>query len=185
MPRIIANLNLNAPLQVSGSAGTSGQVLTSAGANQIPTWSAPGSHTVIGSVAFSGSSPSFTSIPQTYRRLYATIVFTNTTGFSGALTYTVNGVGTGFSRFQPGVSTSFTTSAAAAAPLTLPATPPIPSDSYWVEINNYTASGSRSIASGSIYTFGNVIPSAVTSFAFTASTSFGSSAGTAILYGVK
>jgi hypothetical protein len=184
MPRIIGELNLNAPLQASGSVGTSGQVLASAGAGQVPRWQAPSSHTLIASSSFT-SAPSFTSIPQTYKNLYAVIVFTNTATFSGALTYTVNGVGTGFSRFQPGVSTSFTTSASANAPLTLPATPPVPSDSYWVEINNYTASGSRSIASGSIYTFGNVIPSAVTSFAFAASTSWGSSAGTAYLYGVN
>lgn len=175
-----------APMLVNGSAGTSGQVLTSAGAGATPTWqtASGSSFTLIASSSFT-SAPSFTSIPQTYKSLYAVIVFTNTAPFSGSLNYTINGVGTGFSRFQPGVSTTFTTNATAAPPLTLPSTPPTPSDSYWVQVNNYTASASRSIASGSIYTFGNVISSPVTSLAFTASTSWGTSAGTAYLYGVN
>lgn len=181
-------LNLStasAPLQVQNSAGTAGQVLTSAGAGVTPTWTTPAAHTLIASINFNGSAPSFTSIPQTFKKLYAVIIFSNTTGFSGALTYTVNGAGTGFSRFQPGVSTSFTTSAGAAAPLTLPTIPPVPNDSHWVEINNYTQPNSRSIGSGTIYTFGNLIPAVVTSFAFAASTAWGSSVGTAFLYGVN
>jgi hypothetical protein len=174
-----------APLSVNGLTGTSGQVLTSAGAGNTPTWSVPSSHQVIASVTFSGSAPSFTSIPQTYKRLYATIVFTGTVSFSGSLQYTVNGIGTGFSRFQPGVSSAFTNNATAAANLTLVSTPPVPSDSYWVEINNYTATASRSIGSGSVFTFSNVITNPVTSFAFQSSSAWGSSAGTAILYGVN
>jgi hypothetical protein len=147
-------------------------------------WTDATSHTLIASSAFS-SAPSFSSIPQTYKRLYAVIVFSTLGTFSGALTYTVNGAGTGYSRFQPGVSTSFTTSAGAAAVLTLAATAPVVGDSYWVEIKNYTQTNSRSIGSGSVYTFGNVIPAAVTSLAFAASTSWGGATGTAYLYGVN
>jgi hypothetical protein len=65
----------------------------------------------------------------------------------------------------------------------LAATAPVVGDSYWVEINNYTQTNSRSIGSGSVYTFGNVIPAAVTSFAFTGT--FGTATGTAYLYGVN
>ena len=147
-------------------------------------WTDTSGHTLIASSAFS-SAPSFSSIPQTYKRLYAVIVFSTLGTFSGALTYTVNGAGTGYSRFQPGVSTSFTTSAGAAAVLTLAATAPVVGNSYWVEINNYTQTNSRSIGSGSVYTFGNVIPAEVTSLAFAASTSWGGATGTAYLYGVN
>lgn len=174
----------SSPIQLNSQAGTTGQVLTSAGSGNTPTWTTPASHTLISSVAFT-SAPSFTSIPQTYKRLYAVIVFATLGTFSGSLVYSVNGAGTGYSRFQPGVSTSFTTSAGAAAVLTLAATPPVVGDSYWVEINNYTQTNSRSIGSGSVYTFGNVIPAAVTSFAFGGSTTFGTATGTAYLYGVN
>lgn len=174
----------SSPIQLNSQAGTTGQVLTSAGAGNTPTWTTPASHTLISSVAFT-SAPSFTSIPQTYKRLYAVIVFATLGTFSGALVYSVNGAGTGYSRFQPGVSTTFTTSAGASAVLTLAATPPVVGDSYWVEINNYTQKNSRSIGSGSVYTFGNVIPAAVTSFAFGGSTTFGTATGTAYLYGVN
>ena len=41
MTRELSNgINLKGPLQLSGSAGTSGQVLTSAGAGAVPTWAA-------------------------------------------------------------------------------------------------------------------------------------------------
>lgn len=44
MTRELSNgINLKGPLQLSGAAGTSGQVLTSAGAGAVPTWSAAGS----------------------------------------------------------------------------------------------------------------------------------------------
>lgn len=43
MTRELSNgINLKGPLQLSGAAGTSGQVLTSAGAGAVPTWSAAG-----------------------------------------------------------------------------------------------------------------------------------------------
>jgi hypothetical protein len=178
-----SRINIDGGLTLDSLAGTSGQVLTSAGAGNTPTWTDKG-HTLISSVAFT-SAPSFTSIPQTYKKLYAVIVFATLGTFSGALTYTVNGAGTGYSRFQPGVSTTFTTSAGAAAVLTLAATAPVVGDSYWVEINNYTQTNSRSIGNGSVYTFGNLIPAAVTSFAFAAATSWGGATGTAYLYGVN
>jgi hypothetical protein len=175
----------NSPLTLNTDMGTFGQMLTSRGTASTPQWTTPASHTLIASINFNGSAPSFTSIPQTYLKLYVVIVFTSVGTFNGALTYTVNGAGTGYSRFQPGVSTSFLTSAGAAAPLTLAATPPIAGDAYSVEINNYTRPKSRSIGSGSVYTFGNNISAAVTSFAFAASTSFGTATGTAYLYGVN
>lgn len=184
MPKQLSTFDITGRLLLSGAAGTSGQALTSAGTGNTPTWTTPASHTLISSVAFT-SAPSFTSIPQTYKRLYAVIVFATLGTFSGALTYTVNGAGTGYSRFQPGVSTTFTTSGSAAAVLTLAATPPVVGDCYWVEINNYTQTNSRSIGNGSVYTFGNVIPAAVTSFAFAAATSWGGATGTAYLYGVN
>lgn len=43
MTRELSNgINLKGPLQLSGAAGTSGQVLTSAGAGAVPTWSPAG-----------------------------------------------------------------------------------------------------------------------------------------------
>ena len=42
---LLTGANLFGPLQLSGSAGTSGQVLTSAGAGAIPTWSPAGGFT--------------------------------------------------------------------------------------------------------------------------------------------
>ena len=40
--RLENGADLRGPLQIAGAAGTSGQVLTSAGTGAIPTWSAPG-----------------------------------------------------------------------------------------------------------------------------------------------
>jgi len=46
MTRELSNgANLKGPLQLNGAAGTSGQILTSAGAGAIPTWSAAGGFT--------------------------------------------------------------------------------------------------------------------------------------------
>jgi hypothetical protein len=42
---VLTQLNLKAPLQLNGSAGTSGQVLTSAGTGGPPTWGSSGSFT--------------------------------------------------------------------------------------------------------------------------------------------
>jgi hypothetical protein len=42
---LLTGANLFGPLQLNGAAGTSGQVLTSAGAGAIPTWSAAGGFT--------------------------------------------------------------------------------------------------------------------------------------------
>lgn len=185
--KFLNNIDLNGTITIAGSGGTNGYFLKTDGTGVIswsPASGGGGSYTLIASSSFS-SSPTFSSIPQTYKKLVAVIVFSNIGTFSGALQYTVNGAGTGYSRFQPGVSATFSSSVGAAAVLTLAATAPVVGDSYWVEIDNYTQTNSRSIGSGSVYTFGNLIPSAVTSFAFTTATTWGGATGTAYLYGVN
>lgn len=42
----IANANLTTALTIAGASGTSGQVLTSGGANAAPTWSSPSSTSI-------------------------------------------------------------------------------------------------------------------------------------------
>lgn len=72
MPReLLAGADVKGPLLLNSSAGSSGQVLRSAGANQPPTWGDPAG------LSYGSGAPAFTpSVPQLYLdvtngRLYA------------------------------------------------------------------------------------------------------------------
>jgi hypothetical protein len=139
-------------------------------------------YTLIASTAFS-SAPTFSSIPQTYKKLVAVINFTNMGTFSTSLTYNFNATNTGYSRIIPGTGTSFTTSAGAAAILSTVV--PTAGNSYVVEVENYTYPKAIARSYGDCFTLSAPIAAAVTSMAFAASTSWGGAAGTAYLYGIN
>ena len=70
----IASANITTALTLTGAAGTSGQVLTSAGSGNAPTWATPASITSGTAVAStSGTSIDFTGIPATAKRI--TVMF--------------------------------------------------------------------------------------------------------------
>jgi hypothetical protein len=172
-------------LTLNSSTGTSGQVLTSAGAGNTPTWRDIG-YTLISSVAFT-SAPSFTSIPQTYKKLVTVIVFTNVGTMASQLGTTFNGSGSGYSYFRPAVSTSFTSnSGTGVTPVTTTGSvSPVVGNSYLVEIPNYTYPNSRAFGYGDVVSWSGPIPSAVSSLTWTAVGLWGGATGTAYLYGVN
>lgn len=172
-------------IQLNSQAGTTGQVLTSAGAGNTPTWADEESYTLIASSAFS-SAPSFSSIPQTYKKLVAVIVFTNMGTFATTLTYNFNATNTGYSRMAPGVTGAWTASAGAAAQLSTVV--PTVGNSYVVTVENYTSPRAIAQSHGDVVTFSGTIAAAVTSMAFAAgapTSTWGGATGTAYLYGVK
>lgn len=62
LQKLTAGLNLSsttAPLQLNGSAGTAGEVLTSAGAGATPTWASSGGGITIGTTTVSGGTNGF------------------------------------------------------------------------------------------------------------------------------
>jgi hypothetical protein len=70
----LASANITTALTLTGASGTSGQVLTSAGSGNAPTWATPASITSGTAVAStSGTSIDFTSIPSTAKRI--TVMF--------------------------------------------------------------------------------------------------------------
>jgi len=171
-----------------GTAGTSGQVLTSTGTNSPPTWTDKG-YTLISSVAFSGSAPSFTSIPQTYKKLVAQIVFSSLTGLTASFFLNVNSSAScAFTYYTIGsgtaqISTSTTN-------ITISAAVPVVSALYTIEIPNYTSTrpvilyyGTSSTSIRQNYGFAST-DAAITQLTFSAS-AWGSAAGTAYLYGVN
>jgi hypothetical protein len=160
-----AILNFTIPRGADGSGGGSSE-----------------SYTLITSTAFT-SAPSFTSIPQTYKKIIAVIKFTSMGTFATTLTYNFNSTNTGYSRIIPGSGTSFTTSAGAAAVLNT--TVPVAGNSYVVEVENYTSPRAIARSFGDCFTLSAPIAAAVSSMGFAASSSWGSAAGTAYLYGVK
>ena len=103
--------------------------------------------------------------------------------FATTLSYNFNSTNTGYSRIIPGSGTSFTTSAGAAAILSTVV--PTAGYSYVVEVENYTSPRAIARSFGDCFTLSAPIAAAVSSMGFAASSSWGSAAGTAYLYGVK
>jgi len=168
-----------------GSAGTSGQVLTSTGTGSPPTWTDKGGYTLITSTLFS-SAVSFTNIPQTYKAIMVRIVFTNLNSMAASqFGVSFNGSTYGGTYFRPSVSSTFTTlSNANRTPLTSANTAPVVGNSYVVEITNYTVPNSTARLYGDVVSWSGTIAAAVTSLAF-ANSSWGGATGTAELYGVN
>jgi hypothetical protein len=178
-------------LAIASTAGTSGQVLTSAGSGSTPTWTSKG-HTLISSVSFSGSAPSFTSIPGTYKKLVLEIKFTNIGSITGNLQMTVNsGATVSTTAYNTGSTTAVVQTAGATVPLSNGA--PTAGDLVTVEMPNYSQtrpmmwiSGSTGASAQSARWGVAATAAAITQISFTASTgSFTSATGTAILYGVN
>ncbi|CAB4128760.1 hypothetical protein UFOVP223_87 [uncultured Caudovirales phage] len=81
-------------LGVSALAGTSGQVLTSSGSlTTAPTWTTPGSMTLISTTttAAGATSATLSSIPQTYKSLKLKIWYTGTVSGPSGVSVTFNG----------------------------------------------------------------------------------------------
>ena len=179
-------------LGTAANSGTTGQVLTSAGSGSTPTWTDKG-YTLISPspVAFSGSAPSFSSIPQTYKKLVATISFTSVTGMSPSFWFTVNsGAACSFTTYTTGSGTASVS--LSSTTVTLGAALPVSSSSFTIEILNYASvrpmmlmygGGGSSTAIRSQYGYA-ATDAAITQLSFSAS-SWGSATGTAVLYGVN
>jgi len=72
--KTLQSANITTALTLTGASGTSGQVLTSAGSGNAPTWATPASITSGTAVAStSGTSIDFTSLPSTVKRI--TVMF--------------------------------------------------------------------------------------------------------------
>lgn len=175
------------PLTVGGTAGTSGQVLTSAGAGTTPAWSNVG-YTLISTNNFNGTAPSFSSIPQTFKKLVATITFTNVGTISGTLLFAA---GTGSAAAVPYIrwATSSATGVAnsGTSGMTVSGTvAPVASQLYVVEVPNYTGNAQTCWGSGGAnFAIGSISSTGITYAAWAASSSWGTAAGTAVLYGVN
>ena len=127
------------PIQLNTSAGTSGQVLTSAGSGSTPTWSDKG-YTLIQSIDFNGANVSFTSIPSAssgYKMLVLQVKMTSscpnsitmTVNTSGNIAYTLYLVGSTTATVSTaGVSLSLNNGSSAA------------NDIMVVEMPNWTSS---------------------------------------------
>lgn len=171
------------------AAGTAGQVLTS-NATSAPTWTDVG-YTLISSVAFSGSAPSFTSIPGTYKKLVVQITFTATGSLSGAIQMTVNSAATISSTIYSTGSTTATVTTAGTS-IVLSSGAPTVGDLMTVEIPNYAQtrptmwiSGGTGASSASSRWGVASTSAAITQITFTAGAgSFTGATGTAYLYGV-
>lgn len=80
----IASANITTALTLTGAAGTSGQVLTSAGSGNAPTWTTPAGITSGTAVAStSGTSIDYTGIPSTVKRIIVMFNGLSTNGSSG------------------------------------------------------------------------------------------------------
>jgi hypothetical protein len=176
------------PLTLNASVGTSGQVLTSAGSGATPTWSNIG-YTLISSVAFNGTIPAFSSIPQTYKKLVVQIVFTSMGTFSGSVQLTVNSSATcAYTLYLTGSTTATVNTAATAVPLSN-GTPQV-SDIHTVEFPNYSGTHPMIYVSGGNSTaqvrWGVAsTTAAITQLSFSAGTTWGTAIGNAYLYGVN
>ena len=95
---ILASANITTALTLTSAAGTSGQVLTSAGSGNAPTWTTLASITSGTAVAStSGTSIDFTGIPSSVKRITVMFNGVSTSGTSnylvriGNTTFTVTG----------------------------------------------------------------------------------------------
>ena len=83
---VLASANITTALTLTGAAGTSGQVLTSAGSGNAPTWATPASITSGTAVAStSGTSIDFTGIPATAKRITVMFQGVSTNGTSSVI----------------------------------------------------------------------------------------------------
>jgi hypothetical protein len=79
----LASANITTALTLTGASGTSGQVLTSAGSGNAPTWATPASITSGTAVAStSGTSIDFTGLPSTAKRITVMLSGVSTSGTS-------------------------------------------------------------------------------------------------------
>jgi hypothetical protein len=79
----IASANITTALTLTGASGTSGQVLTSAGSGNVPTWATPAPITSGTAVAStSGTSIDFTGLPSTAKRITVMFSGVSTSGTS-------------------------------------------------------------------------------------------------------
>lgn len=146
-------------------------------------------YTLIASTAFSGTIPSFTSIPQTYRKLVVQIVFTSMGTFSGAVNLTVNSAATTpYTLYLTGSTSAVTSTVGTAIPLSN-GTPQV-SDLHTVEMPNYYGTHPMMYISGGNSTsqvrWGIAsTAAAITQVSFSAGTTWGTAIGNAYLYGVN
>ena len=194
---ITGNLNLSGTtreLQMNALAGSAGQVLTSSGTGVTPTWTDKG-YTKIAESIFSGTQPSFSSIPQTYKKLVVQISFTNIGGLAGTFSMSSNTrSNTAYTTYSTGSTASSTAGGTPSGlPLTTSATAPTTGNIYTVEIPNYTSPNPTMWLSGGVgvttnasrWGVGTVI-SNITQISFEATTNTWTGAtGTATIYGVN
>jgi len=193
----IGNVNLSGTtreLQLNGLAGNTGQILVSAGSGATPTWTDPGM-VLISSIAFSGTQPSFSTIPQTYKKLVVQIVFTNIGGLAGTFSMSVNSRSpVPYTAYSTGSTTStISTGSAAGVALTPSTIAPTTTNIYTIEMPNYTSpnptmwvsGGVGAIAYSSRWALASTT-SAITQVSFEATTNTWTGAtGTAYVYGVN
>jgi hypothetical protein len=193
----IGNVNLSGTtreLQLNALAGNVGQLLTSAGAGATPTWTDPGM-VLISSITISGTQPSFTSIPQTHKKLVVQIVFTNVGSLSGTFFMSVNSSSSvSYTAYSTGSTTSsVATASTPGIALTASTISPTTGNIYTVEIPNYTSLNPTMWMSGGVGASGQSsrwglgsTTSAITQVSFGAVTNTWTGAtGTAYLYGVN
>jgi len=100
----LASANITTALTLTGAAGTSGQVLTSAGSGAAPTWSTVSGITIGTSAATtSGTAVGFTGIPATVKRITLLLNVVSTSGTNNLLVQ----IGSGSYTTTGYVSTAF------------------------------------------------------------------------------
>lgn len=185
----------SSPIQLNSQAGTTGQVLTSAGAGNTPTWSTlSGAYTVISSGSGNGafSFSSLSSAAAGYRKIVLQFVVGSTggTGFSGNLVLGVNNfVTTPYTMYNVGSTTATVSTSATSVPI---ATGVTAGNKITIEFPNwdggtptiYISGGTGATASQSRWGVAST-QSAIDSITITASTSWGNLPVTYALYGVK
>jgi hypothetical protein len=181
----------------SGAYGSSGQVLTSGGTGAALNWVNAGGYTALVGTPYTiaGTQPSFTSIPQTYKKLVVQIKFDNIGSLAGTFSMSVNSGSTvAYTAYSTGSTTSSTSNGSAAGlPLTTIATSPTTTNIYTVEIPNYTSPNPTMWLSGGVGLTTNAsrwgvgtTTSAITQISFQATTNTWTGAtGTATIYGVN
>lgn len=187
-------LNLSsttAPLQVQGSAGTLGQVLTSAGTGASPTWSSVKGYKLIAFNEFAGTIPAFTSIPQTYKKLVVQLIFGSIGTLSGTVSITANSNSSCASTAYLVGTTTATVSTGATTGVPLTNGTPLANTKITVEMPNYNGSypmmyfsGGNNTGAQSRWGVGSTA-SAITQISFRAATTWGNALGAAYLYGVE
>ena len=178
---------------LSTAGSTSGQVMTSAGANAAVTWTNMPGMTLISTTSLSGATVTLSSIPQTYKKLILMLKNVTNATANGYISIKLNNATTGFISGTY-LSTSFSyVGSAIRTPITTTYTNG--DQAIWLEIDDYTATSTNikpvlfygfvtspdtPFNSGGMW-YGNT---AITSLVI--SNSGGNlSTGTALLYGVN